>query len=556
MVENDYRDMRFLIIDDFESFQKILKRILHGLNAKHIDTALNALKAIDACKTVKYDVLFCDFDLGKGANGLQLFEELRHQELLGHGTIFIMVTAESSRDAVLGSLEYKPDAYMNKPISSGELQSRLIKCLKQKEALRPIYNTLDEGDYKKALDQCDDHISKGTRYKNWALKTKCSIFQKLARWSSAQEIYESVLAERPLFWAQLGYAEVLAAQNLDDDAYRAYKQCYEDNPQSLEAYEGAAKMLIKLGDTLAAQKLLQKTSALSSRSYERQKLLAEVCNMNGDYESAVDAYRQVVKVAQNTFHQSAENELDLADNLTEAAIHSSDKDKNKEFARQAFETLNDTQKQYDDLDVRLQSKLIESRAHSAVDDNVSADAALREAVNKIDGAENSVHSLRTHLELAKTYLLRKEKEKAFELLKTLAHQYKDDPAISAKLDRLVDEPVSQSGKTEVVKINKEGIKLFDEGNYSEAAQYFIKATQQFPRHVGIRLNVIQAMLFNMKKLRPTQQQLDLCHQHLKSLRSLPEDHNQFKRYQSFFKTVDSLQNHINQKQSEVDSGKS
>jgi len=548
VVENDYRDTRFLIIDDFESFQKILKRILHSLNAKHIDTALNAAKAISACEEQKYDVIFCDFDLGRGANGLQLFEELRHSELIGQGTVFIMITAESSKDAVVGALEYKPDAYMNKPISAGELKSRLLKCLRQKEALKPIYSRLDDGDYQKALKLCDEHIENKSRHKNWCLKTKGSIFQKLARWNQAQTLYEGVLADRPLFWAQIGYAQVLAAQGLDEEALMAYKQCYQDNPQSLEAYEGAARMLIKLGDSIAAQKLLEQTSSISSRSYERQKFLAEICNMNGDYEGAVQAYKQVVKVAQNSFHESEENEIDLADNLTEAAIHSEDAEKTQDYAKQALDTLSNTQKNTNDNDIKLQSKLIESRAYSSIDDQENANQSLMEAEQKIE-ALGTQPNLRTNLELAKSLLQNGQKEKAFTLLRELAHHYRDDPEISAKLDRLVDEPVSKAGKAEVVKINKEGIKLFDKGDYIGAAQTFIKATQQFPKHIGIRLNIIQAMLYDMKGTKPTLNKLERCDQHLLVVKNLKESHPQFKRYMSFKKATEALHQHLQPKDS-------
>lgn len=552
MVENDYRDTRFLIIDDFESFQKILKRILHGLNAQNIDTALNAAKALKACEETKYDVIFCDFDLGKGANGLQLFEELRHNQLIAQSTVFIMITAESSKDAVVGALEYKPDAYMNKPIAAGELKSRLLKCLKQKEALKPIYSALDEGDYQKAVKLCDEHIEKKSRHKNWCLKTKCNIYQKLARWNQAQDIYEEVLAERPLFWAQIGYAQVLSAQNLDEQALMAYKQCYQDNPHSLEAYEGAARMLIKLGDSIAAQKLLEQTSNLSSRSYERQKFLAEVCNMNGDYEAAVEAYRQVVKVAHNSFHESEENEIDLADNLTEAALHSEDEEKTKEYAKQALSTLDKTQKDSSDSDIKLQSKLIESRAYASIHDEDNANRSLHEAEKKIEEL-GTKSSLRTNLELAKSLLQNGQKDKAFALLGELAHHYRDNPEISAKLDRLVDEPISQSGKAEVVKVNKEGIKLFDKGSFIEAAQYFIKATQQFPKHIGIRLNIIQAYLYDMKKNKPSLDKLERCDQHLHFVRNLTEDHPQYKRYISFKKATETLHAHLGSK--EANNGK-
>ena len=45
--------------------------MLTELNAKHIDTALNGLQAIQRCQEHDYEVVFGDFDLVKGRNGLQ-----------------------------------------------------------------------------------------------------------------------------------------------------------------------------------------------------------------------------------------------------------------------------------------------------------------------------------------------------------------------------------------------------------------------------------------------------------------------------------------------------
>ncbi len=546
MIEKDYRHKKFLIIDDFESFQKILKRLLHGLNAQDIDMVNSGTKAVHICESNAYDVIFCDFDLGQGPNGLQVLEELRHLNRLKNGAIFIMVTAESSRDAVIGSLEYKPDAYMNKPISSGELEARLIKCLKQRDALNPIYQALDDGDYAKAIKACDEHIKKGSRHKNWSSKTKGELLIKLCRWQEAQTLYKEVINERPLFWAQLGYANVLAAQGLDEEALQNYQQAYQENPASLEAFEGAARTLIKLGDPIAAQNLLEQTTRISTRSVTRQKLLSEVCKMNGDFEGAAKASRLVVKSAEHGIHKSAENELDLADNLTEAALQSNDEDKSKKLATEALSTLQKTQKNYDSVEVKIQSKLVESRTYASMNDDKSAQASLNDAVETM---HQSVHKpeLRTQLELAKSYYQTGHKDQAKSLLKELAEQYKDDPEVSAKLDKLVDEPITTSGKKEVVDINKTGISMFEKGQYKEAAQYFNKATQFFPKHLGIRLNIIQAMLYDMKTTGPQLEQISKCNIHLSAIQNIKEDNRQFKRYLSFKQTLETLLQHLKKK---------
>lgn len=539
MVTDDYRDKRFLIVDDFESFQQILKRSLHNLNAKKIDTAVNAFKALTLCEEHQYDVIFCDFDLGKGQNGLQLLEELRHKNLLSSGTIFIIVTADSSRDAVVGSLEYKPDAYMNKPISSAELKVRLLKSLKQKNELSPINKAIDSNDFDLALKLCDMEIAKKSKQKNWCLKTKGQLLIELKKFKDAENLYKEVLNNRPLFWAQLGLANVLAATNQFEEALSCYQRAYQENSASLEAYEGAARMLINLGNPQEAQKILEQISHISSRSVSRQKLLADVSKMNGDFDTAAKASRKVVRLAENSIHKSAENELDLADNLTEAAIHSSDGAKVKAYAKEALSTLSETHRSSSDQEIKIQSKLIESRTYMSIKDEKNANKSLESAEERIKQSGTIKH-LRTQLELVKSYLQTNNKQKASTLLNELAHEYQNNPAISAKLDAILDEPVSKVGKQNVVKINRDGINMFEAGNYTQAIQCFLKATKKFPKHKGIRLNIIQSLIFEMKKSGISRDTIRHCHQHISVVKNITNDHPQYKRYLSISKTIQTL----------------
>jgi len=539
VVTDDYRDKRFLIVDDFESFQQILKRLLHDLNVKSIDTALNASKALKLCEDHEYDVIFCDFDLGKGQNGLQLIEEMRHKHLLGSGTICIIVTADSSRDAVVGSLEYKPDAYMNKPISSAELKSRLIKCLKQKNELHDINHAIDSKNFSLAISLCDEKINSNSRQKNWCLKTKGQLLIQCKRWDDAEILFQGVLKNRQLFWAQLGYADVLAAKEQYEAALGAYQLAYKENSSSLEAYEGAARMLINLGNPQDAQKILEQISHISARSVSRQKLLADVSKINGDFDAAAKASRKVVRLAENSIHKNAENELDLADNLTEAALHSSDEKKIKAYAKEAISTLQVTHKENTDQDIKIQSKLIESRAYSSINDKVRAEQALDSAEKRIN-KNGSIANLRTQLELAKSYLQSGHKDKATSLLSKLAEEYKDNPDVSAKLDKITDEPVSKVGKVDVIKANKDGIQMFESGDYLQAVQCFLRATKNFPKHIGLRLNIIQSLIFQMKKVGINQDILRQCQQHLSVVKNISTDHPQHKRYLSIGKTLSIL----------------
>ncbi len=80
--ESIYRNLKFLVIDDFPAMCKQIERILSGTGARHIDIVYDGEKALLNCSREKYDVIFADFNLGSGKNGQQLIEELRFRKWL------------------------------------------------------------------------------------------------------------------------------------------------------------------------------------------------------------------------------------------------------------------------------------------------------------------------------------------------------------------------------------------------------------------------------------------------------------------------------------------
>ena len=103
------------------------------LGIKNIHNSSNAEDAMEMVTSEKYDVILCDYNLGDGQNGQQFYEELMHKNILDYGTIFIMVTAENTMDMVMAAVEYRPDAYLNKPFPNNVLINRLEKLLFKKE---------------------------------------------------------------------------------------------------------------------------------------------------------------------------------------------------------------------------------------------------------------------------------------------------------------------------------------------------------------------------------------------------------------------------------------
>ena len=131
---NPFGKLNYLVVDDFENFRLSMRQMLRSCGADQIELVANANQAIQYCAYNHIDVVLCDFNLGDGKSGQHVLEELRHKKLLKRSSLFLMVTAETSKEMVMGAREYQPDAYLTKPVAR-EMYVDLVQSLLRRESL-------------------------------------------------------------------------------------------------------------------------------------------------------------------------------------------------------------------------------------------------------------------------------------------------------------------------------------------------------------------------------------------------------------------------------------
>src|SRR5690606_19473373 len=139
-------------------------------------------------------------------------------------------------------------------------------------------------------------------------------------------------------------------------------------------------------------------------------------------------------------------------------------------------------------------------------------------------------SVDVEIELVKSLRATGQKTAADKLLQDLLERFQGCESHLEKIDALLEEPVSEKNRSKVAAINKKGIAFYDAQNYLAAVQCFENAQQVFPNHVGIRLNLVQALLDKLKVDR-TEAELTLAQNTLARVgEMLAPDHEQFRRY--------------------------
>lgn len=535
---NPFRKLNFLVVDDFENFRLSMRQMLRSCGADKIELVAHATPAIQYCAYNHVDVVLCDYNLGEGKNGQNILEELRYRKLLKHSSLFLMVTAETSKEMVMGAREYQPDAYLTKPINRAVLEKRLGALIRQRNALLPITREIDRENYPEAISLCLDMLPKQPRYKTWLMKTLGELYYQVGDMAHAQKVYDEVLGQRELSWARLGRCRVLAANQKEDQAIAELKTLIEKHPDYMEAYDLLAQVMETQGKTQPAQQVLERASRHSPNALLRHKHLAELADANQDIDTASEAWRQTVSLGSYSVHDHQDHYLALAQSLSDLSEGDTG-DQGASKANEAFNILSKMEKRFpDDEQLPLKSRIVQCRLHAGQGHQAKAEELLNELSSEIDELPELGADL--GLDYAKTLFRMGRDQQAKELLGQLASQYEDDNSILQKIEGLLDEPVGFRQKIEARGFNQEGIKAFEAGDLHAAVTAFNQALNIVPDHAALNLNLVQVLLKQYEQQPENHSLLDTCRKRLARLESLPEQHRQYRRYQALSRKLKGL----------------
>ena len=540
MARNDVMERVILIVEHSEVYRNILKQMLREIGKFQVFAVSTGQEAYRLCEKEQYDAILCDFDLGKGKNGLQLLEELRSSQLIKASTVFMMITASVDKNIVLSCLEHRPDVFIAKPFNHNTLNKRLGSAFELQDKLSKIINAIDAKQFEKALELCDEELDQQTEFENWCLKTKCEILFELKNYAKAIEVCEAVITLKPHEWAQLMLGKALCATDQHDEALGVFKALYCENSDSVLAYEEAAHIYIERGEKEEAQHLLQKASDLTGHSIPRLRELADLCEANNDIMAATNAYREVVKRASYSIHDCANNNLDLARSLTECAVKC-EHIESKILTAEALGALNRANKTFNTRSVKVHSTFLASQAFSCIDEPEKAQEFLVTALAGFEELTENEQSIELKVEVVRSYAATGDVTKAAAMINELNGHEGFNEKLASRIDRISEEPVSKSGKDEIIVINRKGIKFYENDEFDQAISYFNQALKRFPKHVGIRLNLAQAILGLLSKKGPDISLVKQCTEDLSHLAHLPKHHAQYARLKVLSEKINAFE---------------
>ncbi|AXS85035.1 response regulator [Marinobacter sp. Arc7-DN-1] len=525
---NPFGKLTFLIIDDFENFRLSIRQMLRSCGADKIELVAHANPAIQYCTYNHVDVVLCDFNLGEGKNGQHILEELRHKKLLKRSSLFLMVTAETSKEMVMGAREYQPDAYLTKPINRAVLEKRLGSLISQRNALMPINREIDRENYPEAISLCLQALPRQPRYKTWLMKTLGDLYFQLGDLAHALKVFDDVLAQRELSWARFGRCKVLLAKRSFDDAVDGLRELIAKHPDYMEAYDLLAEGLERQGRPTQAQQILEQAAQHSPNALLRQKHLAELAGSNQDMDTASDAWRRTVELGTYSIHDNSGHYLALGQTLSDLSEGDLEEE-GAARAKEALAMLKKMEKRFaEEEDIAVRSQIIQCRVYAGQGQDQQAAKILERIRPELQ--DTTTLDVQTALDYAKTLFRMSHETEAKQLLAEMAERFSDDPDTLQKIESLLDEPVGFRQKIMARTLNRDGIRAFESGDLREAADTFTKALEIVPDHAALNLNLVQVL---MKEYDNNPEKTDLlrrCQTCLDRLSNLPGQHRQHRRY--------------------------
>jgi DNA-binding NarL/FixJ family response regulator/thioredoxin-like negative regulator of GroEL len=314
----DNSNLSVLVIDPNPGMRGSLQNMLNQADITKIEFAVNSGTAIKQLAKRAYDIILCEYDLGGGTDGQdgqQLLEDLRHHKLIGLMTIFIMLTSEGVYSKVVSAAELTPTDYILKPFTVDVLSQRIARAIERRSAFLPIYQQIGQGNLRDAIKLCVAAETRHPRYAGDFVRLRAELHVSLGELAEAEQVYNDVLATKPVGWAQLGLGRTLFAQGRTEEAEKVLSILVVDNPKLMAAYDLLSRCREAGGDAAGAQKILEDAVAISPHVVRRLRKLGEVALEAGDMGAAEKSFKQVVAKARYSEFRDPEDHVNLVKTL-------------------------------------------------------------------------------------------------------------------------------------------------------------------------------------------------------------------------------------------------
>jgi CheY-like chemotaxis protein len=529
---------KILIVDDFSEFRLTMKSMLVRLGGRHIDQASNGIQAVKQCTELRYDIIFCDYNLGEGQDGRQILEELHKRNLVAPDTLFLMVTAETTNSQVMGAIEYQPDAYLTKPFTGEQLGLRLNRLIKINRVLKPVHQAIKANQPEQAAKACDDVIAKYPKMRLSCLRIKTDLLESMGKYEAMLSLLAEVKSDQPVLWAELGIGKALFFLGLLENAKEQFIKTRQQFPKQVSPIDWQAGCEKSLGNKKETLSLLKDAIGISPKSVSRQTNLAEVAVGLSEFKTAQKAYSRTIREGTHSCLLEPAHFKNYYDNTREVTAELRGREKSQLMSE--VESIGKSMNRRYEKDP------------TAMAANLSSMASLYQAVGDSKKASDSLSRLSKTLANPNCKINVEE----FKYIQERISDFKDDQIFAKSMGTITQnlDSISESFEIPVVfdsnsrvnisseetvannrarskEVNKVGLDFVNNSRGKDALENFLEAMELDPLNLIYPLNAVQVIL-STDLLKSDPNTIKQCYQLMALLENMDKKDKSWKRYQT------------------------
>jgi len=123
------KNMRFLVVDDFNTMRRIVRNLLKELGFNNVEEAEDGVDALGKLKAGGFDFVISDWNM-PNMDGLQLLQTSRADAAMSSLPV-LMVTAEAKKENIIAAAQAGASGYVVKPFTAATLEEKLGKIFEK-----------------------------------------------------------------------------------------------------------------------------------------------------------------------------------------------------------------------------------------------------------------------------------------------------------------------------------------------------------------------------------------------------------------------------------------
>ena len=123
------KNMRFLVVDDFNTMRRIVRNLLKELGFNNVEEAEDGVDALGKVKAGGFDFVISDWNM-PNMDGLQLLQTIRADAAMSSLPV-LMVTAEAKKENIIAAAQAGASGYVVKPFTAATLEEKLGKIFEK-----------------------------------------------------------------------------------------------------------------------------------------------------------------------------------------------------------------------------------------------------------------------------------------------------------------------------------------------------------------------------------------------------------------------------------------